>query len=78
MIGKLLQAGLGLSALITIAAGSVMKEPSSGPNTRMLTHQANGVPPPSAARRPCETAVIARSRAAATPKPRAAWQGRVF
>ena len=33
---------------MVIAAGSVIKEPSSGPMMRMVIHQAAGVPPPGA------------------------------
>ena len=34
---------------MVIAAGSVIKEPSSGPMMRMVIHQAAGVPPPARA-----------------------------
>ena len=36
---------------MVIAAGSVMKEPSSGPTVRIASHQAAGVPPPRLATR---------------------------
>jgi hypothetical protein len=39
------------SALMVIAAGSVMNDPSSGPSMRMASHHAPGVPPPRLATR---------------------------
>ncbi len=40
------------SAQMVMAAGSVMRDPSSGPSVRIETHQARGVAPPSGPLRP--------------------------
>ena len=42
-----------------MAAGSVMKEPMSGPSPRMESHQAAGLPPPRAATLPSAASATA-------------------
>ncbi len=48
-------------AEITIAAGSVISEPKSGPAVRMASHQASGVLRPALASRPMARSATCRT-----------------